>query len=262
MNVVRIGVAMAGALLLSSAAQAGLTTAELDSVGVAVPANARVPTALSFIDETGAHRTLAEVIDGHPSVVVLADYTCQTLCGPVLALVASALRQSGLKPGSDYRLIAIGLDVKDGPADARAMKAAQIGDGDEAGRAATFLTTDAASLERITTALGYTSAYDPQTDQFAHPAAVFVVAPDGRVARALSGLALQPSDLRLALIEAGAGTIGSVQDQVRLLCYGFDPATGVYTLAVYRLLAFGSLLALIGLGGGIGFMVLQERRAR
>ena len=61
------------------------------------------------------------------AILIMADYTCRALCGPVLALTAASLERSGLQAGSDYRLVAVGLDPKDTAADARAMKAAQLG---------------------------------------------------------------------------------------------------------------------------------------
>jgi hypothetical protein len=44
------------------------------------------------------------------------------------------------------------------------------------------------------------------------------------VMRVLSALGLNPTDLRLALVDAGEGHAGSVVDRAVLLCYGFDPA--------------------------------------
>ena len=127
-------------------------------------------------------------------------------------------------------------------------------------RRATFLTADGDSLTALTASLGYRAVYDSKNDQFAHPAALFVLTPDGRVARVLSGLGIDPVDLRLALVEAGEGHIGTITDQVRLLCYGFDPALGIYTSSIKRWLDFGWLLTAIGLAGAIGVMTLKNRR--
>jgi protein SCO1 len=249
--------AIAGAL----PSAAGLLGSAIEAVGGSPPPNAQVPTGLSFVDETGAPRTLAQAIAGRPAVLILADYTCRTLCGPVLAQAAAALDRSGLSPGADFRLVAIGLDAGDRPADAQAMKSAQVGEGGALARATTFLTGEQATIDAVTSALGYRFAYDSANDQFAHPAAVFVLAGDGRLTRALSGLVIDPAELRLALVEAGEGRIGSIADRVRLLCYGFDPAAGTYTLYVHRLLALGWLVTAAGVAGGIAVMSRKGRRA-
>ena len=258
----RLALPLIGILLLTGVAQGGLPVAALDVVGVSPPPNARIPLSLAFTDETGASRTLADATAGRPSLLILADYTCQSLCGPVLGLAAGALEQSGLEPGADYRVVAIGLDPNGRPADALAMKAARIGEDGGLPQATAFLTADAATLERIAASLGYRSAYDQQNQQFAHPAVAFVLAGDGRVARMLSGLALDPDDLRLALVEAGEGRIGNLADQVRLLCYGFDPAAGIYTLSVHRLLLLVSFISTAALAGAVGLMLRQEARAK
>jgi protein SCO1/2 len=263
----RVVSAVASALLwavlvvLATSAEAGLTAAAIESVGASPPAGARVPLSVTLLDETGAPQKLDAAIDHTPSVLILADYACQALCGPVLTLAASALARSGLSAGRDYRLVVIGLDPRKGFREARAMKAAQIGEDGELAAATRFLTPDEAGLQAITTALGYRSAYDREADQFAHPAVAFVVTADGRVARTISALGIDARDLRLALVEAGEGRTGSTIDQIRLLCYGFDPAAGVYTPSIHLLLALGWILTALALGGAIVMMVLGRNRA-
>jgi len=249
-------------LVLAARAEARLIAPEIDAVAASPPSNAQVPLSLTLKDEAGVERTLGAAVADTPAVLILADYACQALCGPVLALAATSLERSGLQAGKDYRLVVIGLDPRKGPAQAKAMKAAQIGENGPLAEATTLLSADDVTLRQVTTALGYRSAYDAENDQFAHPAVVFVLTADGRVARALSALGIDADDLRLALIEAGEGRIGSTADKIRLLCYGFDPAAGVYTPAIHRLLAFGWLLTAIGLAGGIGLMAMKTRRAR
>jgi protein SCO1/2 len=260
--VMRLALPLIAFLLVTSGAHAGLLASSLDAVGVTPPPNARVPTALAFIDEHGVPRTLAEAMAGRPSLLILADYTCKSLCGPVLGLAAGALEKAGLQPGTDYRVVAIGLDPNGRPADARAMKRAQIGEGSGLARATAFLTASEDVLKQIAVSLGYRSEYDSQNDQVAHPAVAFVLTGDGRLARVLSGLSLDPADLRLALVEAGEGRTGNLADTVRLLCYGFDPTAGIYTLSIHRLLVLVSLLSTAVLAAAVGLMLFQEARAK
>lgn len=237
-------------------ARASLTAAVLHQIGVEAPAEARVPIAVQLRDDAGGLRTLQQVIGGHPAIMIFADYTCQSLCGAVLTMAAMGLRQSGLRPDADFRLIVVGLDPKDGASEARAMKRAQV-DESLLG-ASTFLLADTGT-KQIADAVGYRYAYDSENDQFAHPAAAFVLAADGRVVRILSGLALDPGSLRLALVEAGAGRVGTFADHVRLLCYGFDPAAGTYTAAIGRWLAIAAAATLLVLGAC--FMLLMRAPA-
>jgi protein SCO1/2 len=255
--------AMMSAMLLLSVgcAEARLTTPALESVSASPRPDAQLPLALTLKDEAGASRTLEAAIAHTPSILILADYACQALCGPILSLAAGALERSGLQAGRDYRLVVVGLDPRRGPREAKAMKVAQIGESGELVKASSFLSADAVTLQQLATGLGYSSIYDAENDQFAHPAVVFVLTAEGRVARTLSALGVSPEDLRLALVEAGQGRIGSTADTIRLLCYGFDPASGRYTPSIHLLLVLGWLLTAIGLAGGIGVMVLTRRRA-
>lgn len=250
-------IALAWALIAGPAA-ARLTANELDQIDVKPPAGARVPLSASLLDEYGATRTLSEAIAGKPTVAIFVDYTCRSLCGPILAIASAGLAKTGLKPGKDFRLLVIGLDPRDGADTARQMQRDQIGTGALAA-ASTFLLADNTVVPQLTKALGYRYAYDSAIDQYAHPAVVLVLAADGRVTRTLAALGLDPTDLRLALVEASKGKVGTFSDYLHLLCYGFDPAKGIYTLRILRWLSAAGILTVLALGGGIAFMLIGRR---
>jgi protein SCO1/2 len=250
-----LAVALAAALLATPAI-ARITPADYRDVGVSVAPGAAAPLDAIVTDDSGRARTLRALIT-KPTVLVFADYTCRTLCGPVLDFVAAALKQSGLDTGQ-YRLLAIGIDPKDSAADAAAMRRASV---DPALDGVTsFLSADARTITMLTSALGYRFKYDAADDIYVHPAAAYVLTADGKVARVLTGLGLSGADMRLALVEAGRGKIGTIRDQVRLLCSAFDPAHGQYNAAVSRLLAIAGGATVLALGGGIGLLSLAGRR--
>lgn len=241
-------------------ARAGLSTGELKAIAAAPAPNAALPLALSFRDDAGQPRTLADALGGRPAVLIFADYTCHTLCGPILDFTAAALRQSGLRPGADFRLIVIGIDPKDGVATARAMRNERIGAGDPIAPAAVFLTGSEPEIRAVTAALGYRYAYDAAHDQYAHPAAAYVLDARGTVARVLSGVGLSGADMRLALVGAGNGHVGTFADRIRLLCYGYDPVRGIYTERITFFLELGALATIAALAGSIALMVAKTRR--
>lgn len=257
----RLAASLALALLLPVApAAAGLPEATLDALAAMPRPAATIPLSLPFTDETGAGRTLAEAIGGVPALLVFADFTCRTLCGPMVEFAAAGLQRTGLRPGPDYRLLIIGIDPKDGPTEARALKLRHVEPGSPLSAATTVLSGDAGVIRAATAAADYRYAYDDEHDQFAHPAAAFVVTSAGRIARVLSPLALDGPDLRLALVDAGNGRVGSFTDRVRLLCYGFDPARGLYTPLVTRWLAIGCAGTAALLAGGILLLLTRGRR--
>jgi protein SCO1/2 len=239
---------------------ADFTAAQLAAISASPPPNAALPLALSFHDENGRPTTIGTAIGGIPALVIFADYTCHTLCGPILEFTAGGLGKTGLKPGTDYRLVVIGLDPKNGLDAARAMRAIHLDPGNPVGQAAVFLSGSDTDIGAATSAVGLHYAYDTAHDQYAHPAAVYVVDAQGRVRRVLSPLGLDGGDLRLAIVDAGKGTIGTLADRIHLLCYGYDPVQGIYTERITTMLGYAAGAMLVVMLCGILAMVVRERR--
>jgi len=244
-------------LVLMGDASARLTPTDYRAIGVSVPQDATLPLSAVISDDAGRHHAIRDFI-ARPTVLVFADFTCRTLCGPALAFVADALDQSGL-PGTQFRLLVIGLDGRGTAEDVDRLRREHV-QGRALDAAAVFLRADAATSAALTRALGYRYLYDAEADQDIHPAAAFVLTPDGKVSRVLTELGLDARDLRLALVEAGQGRIGSLGDRVRLLCSAFDPQHGIYTLAISRLLAGASGVTVLLLIGGIGLLWRADRK--
>jgi protein SCO1/2 len=242
-------------------AGASLTEADLAKVGIDTPENARLPANIVFVNANGQHETLGDALGGKPALFVFADYTCHTLCGPAISMAAAALTKAGLRPGADFRFVALGLDPKDPPSTAAEMKRNQIDDS-ALFNAATFLSGSQGAVDTITKAVGYRYTYHRENDQFAHPTAAFAVTPDGRIARVLKEVGLSPETVRLALVDASSGRIGSFGDHLRLLCYGFDPAKGIYTATIVRWLQIGSGVTLAFAAGAIALMVRRQSKGR
>src|SRR5215831_3809027 len=246
-----------GAALVPSMALGRITPEDYRNVGVAVPANAAIPPTVTVTDGNGRQGDLKALIS-RPTVLVFADYKCRTLCGPILDFVGAALENSGLD-GNRYRLLVVGLDPKDGPEEADALRHAHIEAGSALDRATRFVTADVANIERLTTALGYRYHYSAGDDVYVHPAAAYVFGADARVSRVLTGLGLSGADMRLALIEASDGKIGTFGDQIRLLCSGFDPAHGVYTVKIWRMLQLTTFATILSVGVGILLLARRQR---
>jgi protein SCO1 len=261
---IRLGKTACAALLVLATAGAGeaaMTQAALDDLAVEARRDAALPPGLRFLDEDAKPRRFDDILEGKPAVVVFTDYTCRTLCGPILTFVSSGLEHSGLAAGADYKLIVIGLDPRDSLQAARDLKAARIGSASPLATATVMLTGEDAAIKAAAKALGYRYAYDAEHDQFAHPAAAFVVNPAGRVSRVLSALGLDGPDLRLALVEAGENRVGSLGDRLRLLCYGFDAVRGIYTETITLWLEIAAIVAVLSVAAAVATMNVKLRRA-
>ena len=228
-------------LMAPNAAWAGLSRAELQTVSVRPPPGARLNLALAARDTSGLPRSIGAALQGHPGFVNFVDYTCHTLCGTELMLLADGIRRAGLKPDT-FRIIAIGLDPKDTAQAALKMEQDQV---PAALRpVTTFLLPDQTTVAKATAALGFHYVYDAAADQFAHPAVVYVVAPDGSLRAALSPLALTASDLRRVLETTQPQPL-SLYQRIRSICYGYDPVTGRYTPRITFLLKAAALATLL-----------------
>ena len=113
--VMRLQTMVIAALGMSYASilHAAVTQSDLSKVGAEPSAHATLPLNLPLRGEDGRTKPLQFWLGSKPSVWVLADYTCETLCGPVISIASDALAHSELRPGSDFRLIVVGLDPKD-----------------------------------------------------------------------------------------------------------------------------------------------------
>ncbi len=217
----------------------------------------RLPLEATFRDEGGELVRLGDFFRGKPIVLVLEYLRCKSLCGFVLQDLAKALAQSSLAAGRDYQVVAISVDPRDGAAEARAARAAYLerfGEADSAGWH--FLTGMNRAIADVADAVGFRYRYDPEIEQYAHPAGLIVAAPDGTIARYVLGLDYRPLDLRLALTEAAAGAVASPASELLLLCYCYDPGTGRYSLAinnVTRILCGATVL-------GVGILVVRLAR--
>ena len=149
----------------------------------------------------------------------------------------------------------IGIDAKDGIEDAQRFTSGQVG-----GPGVSVLSGSDAAIHSLMTSIGYRLQRDPTNDAIAHPAAYVTLTADGRVSRVLSSLALQPTDLRLALVEAGRGTIGGLAGRIALLCYGFDAVHGIYTRQIATMLRIGGGAAVAILVSLLGLMLWRSAK--
>ncbi|MDB5413280.1 MAG: hypothetical protein JWR10_1615 [Rubritepida sp.] len=251
----RLLLLLAALLALALPARAALTPAELAEAELNPPAGAALPLDLPLRDEAGRAVTPAAVLVGRPAVLLLADFTCETLCGTAIGLAANALAGTG----ADAVLLVIGLDPRDGPAEAAAMKSAYLAPYPEVAARASFLTGAAPVLARAQAALGYHARFDAEADRYAHPLAAVVLTPAGDVSRTISGIALDAETLGPALREAAEGRTGlGLLQGLRLFCYGLDPAHGIYNAIVRRGLAVGTGAVIVLMA--IGVLLMRRRR--
>ena len=221
-----------------------------------------VPLDTTFRDESGRTVRLGEYFGKRPVVLLFAYYNCPMLCTQVINGLASSLSTMSLNPGVDFEVVTVSFDPKDTPATALAKKASTLERYKRPGAADGwhFLSGDQPSIDRLTQAAGFRYAWDADTKQFAHPSGTIVLTPDGRLARYMFGIEYGPRDLRLALVDAAAGKVGSAVDTLLLYCYHYDPMTGRYGFMIIRAMRLAGGATVLALGTFIFVMVRRERR--
>ncbi len=224
---------------------------------------AQLPLNEMFRDDTGRVVRLGDYFKGgRPVLLDFMYYRCPMLCSMVLEGTTSALTELKLDIGKDFDVITVSIDPRDMPEDARAKKEKYV---KRYGRPSAyegwhFLTAHESAIKHLADTVGFQYAYDPKTDQFAHPTALMVVTPQGKVSKYFYGFEYQPRDIRLGLVEASAGKVGTPVDSILLLCYHYSPSTGKYSAAAMDIMRAGGAATILGLGGFIFIMVRNERR--
>lgn len=224
--------------------------------------DAAIPLDLPFRDETGRPVRLGDYFGDRPVVLSLVYFDCSMLCSYVLDGEVRALDGLGLEPGADFEIVTVSFDPRDTPEEAAREKASYLRRYGRAGAGPAwhFLTGEPASIEALTDAVGFRYRRDEKNDRFAHAAGIMVTTPDGRLSRYFFGVDYDPSDLRLALVEASDGGIGSPVDRILLYCCQYDPTTGRYGVVIMNVLRLAGGVTLVLLGALIGAMMLRGRR--
>jgi protein SCO1/2 len=244
---------------------ADVLPAPLQEVGVDERLGAQVPLDLPLVSSDGRPVRLGELLDGErPVVLTLGYYGCKSLCGLVLTGTARGLQRTGLQLGADYRAVTVGISPKETPRQAaeahRGATASLAADAAQASGWAFAVPEGEPQVRALADAVGFRYAWDAKTQQFAHAAVLFVLTPQGRVSRYFYGVDFAPRDLRLALVEAAQGKVGTTLDKVLLTCFRFDPATRTYALYLDAYLKGGALLVFLGLAGLLGTLWRRELR--
>jgi protein SCO1/2 len=238
---------------------------ELEGVGVDEKRDAKVPLDLPFTDDLGRAVTLGDYFRGDkPVVLTLNYYRCPMLCTLVLNGYVEGLKQLDWYPGGEFTSVTVSIDSRELPTLARAKKQTYLEEYGKplADRGWAFLVGSPDSVKRLTDAVGFRYTYDADSDQFAHAAVILVLTPDGRISRYLYGVKFEPATLRLALVEASEGRIGSALDQLILYCYHYDPSTGTYAPAALKIMRFGAALTTLVLAVVLGTFWAREFRRR
>ncbi|HPT29284.1 MAG TPA: SCO family protein, partial [Bryobacteraceae bacterium] len=160
----------------------------------------------------------------------------------------AALRKIDWTPGKEYEIVTISIDPTENYAIARSKKATYLESYARPAPGWHFLTDYNGSVARLAKQVGFNYKLDEKTGQYAHPAVIYAITPEGKVSRYLYGINFKPFDIRLALAEAAKGKSGMSAEKFLLYCFHYDPAAKSYTLFARNVMRFGGAASLLVLG--------------
>lgn len=210
--------------------------------GVTVDQNlgAQIPLGLPLTDSQGRRVKIGYFIDGKKPTIITLNYSdCPMLCNVQLSHLVRSLDKMDLKIGQDFQLLTVSIDPREPTTRVRETKMKYVESmrnqpGAESGWA--FCTAKQPIITRLADVMGFRYKYDAAQRQYNHPAMLAFVSPDGVITRYSLDVEFPPDQMKMALVEAGEGTVGSAVDQFILWCYSYNPTTNSYTPVAWKMM--------------------------
>ena len=209
----------------------------------------RVTLDLPFRDEAGRDVRLGEFFGRRPVILAFVYFRCPSLCGQVLDGLYGAMKTL---PEGDCEIVAVSVDPQEAPGLAAGRRRGK----------GHYLTGDETSIRRLAEEVGFRYRYDAGTGLYAHAAGIMLLTPSGRISRYFYGIEFSARDLRLGLVEASEGRIGTLAERLTLLCLRYDASTGRYSVAVLAVVRLASALGALSLAAAVILLARRERRRR
>ena len=263
---------VAASLALTSAAEAAPVQApdrteeapkRLKGVDVIERLGDRVPETLAFHDHDGKAVTLADYLHGDLPVILTFNYsTCPMLCSLQLNAFVTGLKTLDFMAGKQFRIVTVLLDPKETKDTAHRFRARYLSQYNRPGAEPgwTFLTGSDENIRALAKAVGFAYNYNEARGEYVHPAALTLLSPEGKVARYLYGLEYPEKTLRLGLVEASEGRVGTSLDRLVLYCFHYDSSEGRYAPIAARIMQLGGGVCLALLCGFLTILIRRDKK--
>lgn len=250
---------------IGSAGTPNTTPPQAQGVEVDEHLGDQVPLDLPFVNAEGEDVPLGAYFNqGKPVIVALVYYDCPIVCPIVMGKLTEAFKGIDFNIGDDYNVVFISIDPSEPASLAASAKTKYLANyhrpgADHVSDGWGFLTSPADSSRRLAESLGW--VYKPiQNGEFSHPVCIFVLTPEGKIARYVYGVGYEPDTMRMALLEASDGKISqSIGDKIRLYCFRYDPSTGKYGMVAFRVVQLGGVLSMLVVGSLVTILLVKER---
>ncbi len=232
---------------------------QLEGVGVDEKLGQSINLDLEFIGTDGYPHKLRETFaKGKPVILNLVYYTCPMLCNLVMNGQTAVLKEFAWTPGNEIEIVTISIDPTENFELARSKKATYLSSLGKDAPGWHFFVDHQGNAKRLADQIGFRYRFDGKQEQYAHPAVITVLTPQGMVSRYLYGIRFRQMDLRLALAEAAQEKFG-ISERILLWCYHYDPNQKSYVLFAKNVMKAGGLLTVIALGLILSWLWRMER---
>jgi len=234
----------------------------LQNVGFEPQLNGQLPLDLAFRDEVGSNVQLRDYFRRKPVVLALVYYGCPMLCNQVEQGVVGTLRMLSFSPARDYQVVFVSFDPRETPDMAAQKKESAMSHfrRPETASGWHFLTGSKESINALTKAANFRYSFDEKANLFAHASGIMLLTPDGRISRYFYGVEYPSRDVRLGLVDASAGKIGTPIDRALLFCYQYDPATARYSASILTMIRLGGILTVVCLA--VAILIFRGRDSK
>ncbi len=239
------------------------TPKRLQGIDVEEHLNTSLPKQLAFKDEQGNDVMLGDYFKGDVPVIVTLNYSdCPMLCSLQLSGLVKSLKGVEWTASKEFRMVTVSLDPNERPSRALETQTRYVRDYQrpEAKHGWHFLTGSEANIKAVAKAIGFKYGYNEVRKEYVHPAAFVIATPDGKIARYHYGIEYEPKTLRLSLVEASEGKIGTTVDRLILYCFHYDASEGKYAPVAMNIMRLGGGLTALLLGGALSIFWMRELR--
>ncbi len=247
---------------LETDAQANAKDAAIaDSAGVDEHLGEKVDLSLPVQNHFGDKISFGDPLkNGNPVIFTLNYYSCASLCSVQLNAVLQGLKDMDWVPGRQFNMLTLSIDPEETSSLAAQKRGTYLEELGKEGASWEFMVAKQQVISDIADQVGYRYTYDEQSKQFAHPAVIMILSPDGTISRYLYGVSYSARDLKFALIEASEGKVGTTVDKVILSCFAYDNSTGRYTASAFGLMRLAGVVTMFFLGAMVTALWRRERR--
>ncbi len=232
-----IGVVVLLTTAAPARAQLNLPLPQIDGVGVDEKLGDTVPLDLEFTDDSGSRTYLGKYLNGTRPVILSLNYSrCPMLCNLQLGKLIETFQKLDWSIGREFDVVSVSIDPTETPDKARAAKVNYLKTYRrmESKDGVHFLVGKEENIRALARSVGFKYKYLPDVNEYSHAAVCMVCTPSGKLSRYLYGVEFPVETLRMSLLEASEGKIGTTFEQFLLYCFHYNPDAGVYSVQARR----------------------------